>query len=659
MTTPEPSDFLLLPIRDFDLIIVYRASDISKPYYINYREFIKAITANITPASALLLQTNGFDNPTQSLLNLVQGTGITITDDGSGNITITNTGSGGTYTASNGVYESPSGNFTLGSSTFGPSVFTSDRYIDTSTYYLTMQGTGTLVQLLRNTGTGTAQFLRTVSGTVLAIKSATGVGIQIETGAAIGVGIGCQSHGVYSEQGDASIFNQSSNAIADQIQAQIELHRTGAGSFAGGGLSIEFYTGLNSVGTDKLGFDIASYYADTTNGAEETVALFRLLTGGSLIDVLKLTQGGQAQLSQYGTGAFTGTAAYNLAVDASGNLIEVTPSGGGSAGEIEGTIKGAFRSYRNCTAHRPVPGSNILWVASQNDNRVDVFDATTGETIAYIALTAPAGLLYIDGFSEMWVTLAGSGTVYRYDATTATSAGTITGSGNGGISYYEYSATKVFIANSSSNTVTVLNPTTGATDATITAATLGVAQCTSICFVDEATSAHYGYIGGVSNSDSKFFAINASTNAVAISGTSISTNSPSSLSIDYNPVNDRYYISSYSGQNLGRYIPATSSTITFEYSHATRLTREVRVNKTTGKVYVTSLIGSGTGLNGLVAVQCFDDNGILWSLPTVSDASATSYFAAFLSLDTTDDYLYVNGVSLVATNYPMVTKIKI
>ncbi len=44
--------------------------------------------------SSLSLETNGVPNGDQTLLNLVQGTGILITDDGLGNVTITNTGAG-------------------------------------------------------------------------------------------------------------------------------------------------------------------------------------------------------------------------------------------------------------------------------------------------------------------------------------------------------------------------------------------------------------------------------------------------------------------------------------------------------------------------------------------------------------------------------------
>ncbi len=45
--------------------------------------------------SSLTLQTNGVENPDQTLLNLVEGANVTITDDGAGNITIAATGDTG------------------------------------------------------------------------------------------------------------------------------------------------------------------------------------------------------------------------------------------------------------------------------------------------------------------------------------------------------------------------------------------------------------------------------------------------------------------------------------------------------------------------------------------------------------------------------------
>ena len=56
--------------------------------------FISAITNIVTTGGGLPLETNGTPNGDQGLLNLVQGTGMTITDDGLGNITFDATGSG-------------------------------------------------------------------------------------------------------------------------------------------------------------------------------------------------------------------------------------------------------------------------------------------------------------------------------------------------------------------------------------------------------------------------------------------------------------------------------------------------------------------------------------------------------------------------------------
>ena len=44
--------------------------------------------------TSITLQTNGTPNGSQTLLNLVSGTGITLTDNGSGSVTITSTGGG-------------------------------------------------------------------------------------------------------------------------------------------------------------------------------------------------------------------------------------------------------------------------------------------------------------------------------------------------------------------------------------------------------------------------------------------------------------------------------------------------------------------------------------------------------------------------------------
>jgi hypothetical protein len=92
MATPTTSDFLVVPINGTDLIAFFRGSNISRPLYLRYSTFLDILSQSIGGGTTLLLQTNSVDNQSQALLNLIQGSGITITDNGSGGITIAATG---------------------------------------------------------------------------------------------------------------------------------------------------------------------------------------------------------------------------------------------------------------------------------------------------------------------------------------------------------------------------------------------------------------------------------------------------------------------------------------------------------------------------------------------------------------------------------------
>ena len=104
-------ELLVLLLRYFPLDIVAGANvTIEK----DTKFSVYKITASGS-GTTLLLQTDGVNNPTQNILNLVEGTNMTITDDGAGNITFdASGGGGGTYTVDNGLTENPANNFQLG-----------------------------------------------------------------------------------------------------------------------------------------------------------------------------------------------------------------------------------------------------------------------------------------------------------------------------------------------------------------------------------------------------------------------------------------------------------------------------------------------------------------------------------------------------------------
>jgi len=127
MGKPSPLDFRALPINDADLIPFYIGSDISKPFWVTWRDLKRILASTLPSGSGVLLKTNGVTNPVQTLLNLVAGTNMTIVNDGLGNITFTSTGGGGgIYTADNGITEnSPvANNFRLGGGIITPTTIT-------------------------------------------------------------------------------------------------------------------------------------------------------------------------------------------------------------------------------------------------------------------------------------------------------------------------------------------------------------------------------------------------------------------------------------------------------------------------------------------------------------------------------------------------------
>ena len=63
-----------------------------------------------------------------------------------------------------------------------------------------------------------------------------------------------------------------------------------------------------------------------------------LFSSGGGTEHMRLKSAGDLQLPLYGSGTFTGTATFNLSVDASGNIIETTAGGGSGISQTTGTI---------------------------------------------------------------------------------------------------------------------------------------------------------------------------------------------------------------------------------------------------------------------------------------------------------------------------------
>ncbi len=247
--------------------------------------------------TTLLLQTEGVDNPVQTLLNLVAGTNMTITDDGAGNITFdASGGGGGTYTADNGLTESPANNFQWGGTLIQNTV------IDSSTFFTLFTGNRASpnpIVAIQNTGTGSGLSIST-NYTTLRLTS-----------------------------------NYSSlNTVEDNLQ----LIRTAPGLVASGiGQAIQFRNQSSSgsfITANKIISEITDVTPATFTSKMRLVASLNALD----VDVLTLFGNGQLQANNYGVGTFVASAVYLLGVDASGNVVETTAGGTGTVTSVAATV---------------------------------------------------------------------------------------------------------------------------------------------------------------------------------------------------------------------------------------------------------------------------------------------------------------------------------
>ena len=117
------------------------------------------------------------------------------------------------------------------------------------------------------------------------------------------------------------------------INAIGTLSSTGQASLSTNGpISVADLGGNSSTSSQ---FNIIS----TFTGDSLVTATNRLTLKANNVDGIKINNTGEVQFNQYGTGTFTGTAAYNLSVDSSGNVIE-TAAGGGGGGGVTSIIAG-------------------------------------------------------------------------------------------------------------------------------------------------------------------------------------------------------------------------------------------------------------------------------------------------------------------------------
>ena len=164
---------------------------------------------------------------------------------------------------------------------------------------------------------------------------------------------------------------------------QIGFYQGGSviGFFSSSGLTFNAGARLNTgVGVSATSpvLSILAVDGDTGLGTAASDQL-SLIAGG--VEGIRITETGSStslQFGDYGAGSITGTATYNLAVDSSGNVIEVA-TGGGGVSDLQGAFDGGETITIADTDNQTFQVDNND--TTSNPTAVDIDNAGTGDAL--------------------------------------------------------------------------------------------------------------------------------------------------------------------------------------------------------------------------------------------------------------------------------------
>lgn len=184
-------------------------------------------------------------------------------------------------------------------------------------------------------------------------QSSTGT-IQVNIGANSFNIIGTSGGFYASSTGNNAIYGESTgaslaaagfsiyHATTNTIDSIIDLYRQTSGTAANGiGGSVKYYINT-TTGSNQVSTELISKWTNATNATRTSQFIITGVNSAVTADLFTLSGSGALKINKYGVGTFTGTPAYNLVVDSSGNLIETALSGAGTVTNFVFTDSGGF-----------------------------------------------------------------------------------------------------------------------------------------------------------------------------------------------------------------------------------------------------------------------------------------------------------------------------
>lgn len=307
------------------------------------------------------------------------------------------------------------------------------------------------------------------------------------------------------------------------------------------------------------------------------------------------------------------------------------------------------RAQNNSLGMLYCASNNVVYCSNSLTGFVYCYNATTGALLASINVTSATAVMYLPVKGEIYVTTFNTGTITRIStAATPTLLGTITGSGTWGIDLVEYSATKVFIVNSASNTTTVINPTTNVVAATITTTNL----VSSITLNSNGASLHNGML--ILSGSGGIGMINPATNTLVAAANNLGSLLNTGAKIIYNSTLNLYLYCDIVLNQLTYISPLAATTFTVSF-YTTNLNKVSNIiHDPTNSVYIVSTLNLTTTANTYPAsvILNFINTTTRLSLRqviTTSSVLSAVYQVGYLTAGTSSN-IFVSGGGSLLTN---------
>jgi hypothetical protein len=395
-------------------IVIDTNQRVALPKYISTRStnylFVDSITGNID---------TGFFKP------LVAGTNITINSGNSGD-TINASGGGGidSTTASNGLTKVVKDIQLGGTLTKIDTITGGSNYL----FFTGSAGSNGLVNVNATTGVGIkSTVIQGGQNAVYGVQSvaSSGAGVRGDASGAAASGINGVSISTGSSSYPGLFDKQAGTGTVDAINIK---HTTGTPNQNNYGVAMLASITDSNVALQSVGR--VSWLLDS-NGLATKTSSFRIQTvrGSSLADRFTIQKNGQYKFNDYGLGTYTGTPAFALNVDASGNIIEGTVGGGGSTltrqiitSGSSGTVTGG-NYIVTIDPSATLAAYTLTLPASPTDLQTVEVDfggtLTSGTIVTALVISPNSGQTILDNTAPTTAT-ADNTLLYRYRASNTT-----------------------------------------------------------------------------------------------------------------------------------------------------------------------------------------------------------------------------------------------